>query len=73
MPASSGPCRLSPRRAELASFEHAYAVALRMRAETGRRQLILRTGNPVQPYRVAPAGTGQSGTDRAGRVLALVA
>lgn len=60
--------RLSPRRAELASFEHAYAVALRIHARTGRMQLILRTGDPVQPYRVAAHGGEQEGT-----VLALVA
>jgi len=68
MSATSDIGRLSPRRAELASFAHAYAVALRIRACTGRMQLILCTGDPVQPYRVVAHGAEQAGT-----VLALVA
>ncbi len=59
---------LSPRRARLASFEHAYALALRIRADTGGVQLIVRTGDPLQPFRVVALGAPQSGT-----VLALVA
>ena len=44
---------LSSRRARLASFDHAYAVALRVRRATGRHQCIIRTGNPLQPVRVS--------------------
>lgn len=43
---------LSARRAELASFEHAYAVAVQRRKETGRDQFVIYTGEPLQPYRV---------------------
>jgi hypothetical protein len=68
MSATSNIIRLSPRRAQLASFEHAYAVALRIHGCTGRMQVILRTGDPVQPYRVVAHGGEQVGT-----VLALVA
>jgi hypothetical protein len=42
----------SPLRARLASFEHAYALALRLRRETGRDQYVVRTGDPLQPVRV---------------------
>jgi hypothetical protein len=42
----------SPLRARLASFEHAYAVAVQRRRETGRNQLVVRTNNPMQPFRV---------------------
>lgn len=63
-----GPARLSAKRARLASFENAYAVALRVRAETDCVQLILRTGNPVQPYRVVARGSEPQGA-----LLALVA
>lgn len=45
---------LSPRRAHLASFEHAYAVALQQRRATGRHQFIVQTGNPLQPFRTSP-------------------
>lgn len=44
--------RNSPLRAKLASFEHAYAVAVQRRRETGRYQLVVRTNNPTQPFRV---------------------
>ncbi|AOH85562.1 hypothetical protein AWL63_18110 [Sphingomonas panacis] len=43
---------LSPRRAELASFDHAYAVAVQRRRETGRHQFVIHTDEPLQPYRV---------------------
>ncbi|WOF45092.1 hypothetical protein KNJ79_09560 [Sphingopyxis indica] len=46
----------SSKRAALASFEHAYAVAVRMRHETGRPQFVLRTGDPFQPFRVSSTG-----------------
>lgn len=38
--------------ATLASYENAYAVGVQMRRETGRPQFVLRTGNPLQPFRV---------------------
>ena len=44
---------LSPLRAKLASFENAYSVATRLRAATGRVQFIVRTEDPLQPFRVA--------------------
>lgn len=59
---------LSARRHKLASFEHAYAVALRRRGHSGRCQFILRTGNPVQPFR-----TTSQAPQRDEQVLALVA
>ncbi len=42
----------SPKRARLASFENAYAVALRIREATGTDQFVYPTGNPLQPFRV---------------------
>lgn len=42
---------LSGLRGELASFEHAYAVALQRHRLTGRCQFILRTGDALQPVR----------------------
>lgn len=59
---------LSPRRERLACWEHSYRVAVQRRTASGREQFILRTGNPLQPYRVTsrlPAPSEQ--------VLALVA
>ena len=50
---------LSPLRARLASFDHAYAVAIRRRRETGAGQYIVRTGDPSRPFRIVstpPAG-----------------
>jgi hypothetical protein len=49
---------LSPLRARLASFEHAYTLAIRLRQTTGEHQFVIRTGDPMQPVRVttvAPA------------------
>jgi hypothetical protein len=40
-------------RARLASFPHAYAVALRLRAQTGEGQYIIRSTDPVRPVRVS--------------------
>ena len=48
------PC--SSKRAALASFDHAYAVALQRRRETGRPHFVLRTGDPLQPFRVSSTG-----------------
>lgn len=59
---------LSPRRQRLASFEHAYAVALRKRGQSGRSHFIVRTGNPVQPFR-----TTSRAPQRDEQILALVA
>lgn len=44
----------SPLRARLASFEHAYALAIRLRDQTGRQQYVVRTGNPLQPVTIVP-------------------
>lgn len=46
---------LSPLRAKLAGFEHAYSVAIQLRKSTGRNQFVVRTGNPIQPFRVTAA------------------
>ena len=43
--------RFSARGAELASFEHAYAVAVQLRRATGRLQFVIGTGDPQQPFR----------------------
>ena len=43
---------LSICRARLASFEHAYAVAVQRKTHGGRDQFILATGDAVQPYRI---------------------
>lgn len=59
---------LSPRRAELTSFDRAYNVALRARRQTGMRQFIVATGNPFQPIRTSCAAPGNDEI-----VLALVA
>ncbi len=39
-------------RARLASFEHAYVLAVRLHTQTGADQYVVRTGNPLQPVRV---------------------
>jgi hypothetical protein len=44
--------RLSPRRANLASFENAYAVAVQNREASGIEQFVVRTNDPYQPFRV---------------------
>ena len=44
---------LSARRSSLASFENAYAVAIQLRETTGNDQLVVRTDNPIQPFRVS--------------------
>lgn len=57
---------ISPLRARLASFEHAYAVALRLRFETGADQYIVRTGDPIRPFRISahPPTGGETLTAR---------
>src|SRR3546814_1026046 len=52
------PC--SSKRAALASFDHAYAVAIRMRHATGHPQFVLRTGDPLQPFRVSSRSEEQT-------------
>lgn len=59
---------LSSRRQRLASFENAYAVAVQLREATGAEQFVVRTGNPLQPFRVSPLRPGRAET-----ILALVA
>ena len=58
---------LSPRRRQLSSFEHSYAVALQRRRCSGVRQFILRTGNPLQPFR-----TTSRTPNRDAHVVALI-
>ena len=60
--------KLSPGRRSLASFENAYAVAVQLRETTGVDQFIVRTGDPVQPFRVSKREPRHPET-----VLALVA
>lgn len=43
---------VSPARARLASFLHAYVVAARLRETTGVDQFVVRTGDAIQPFRV---------------------
>ncbi|MCJ2180164.1 hypothetical protein [Novosphingobium album (ex Hu et al. 2023)] len=43
----------SARRSRLASFENAYAVACQLRETTGADQFVVRTDNPIQPFRVS--------------------
>lgn len=62
------PGPISSRRAELASFDHAYAVAIQRREAGETHQLVIQTGDPIQPYRVV---AGEAAND--GRVLARVA
>lgn len=40
----------------LATYDRAYAVAIQKRRETGRPQFVLRTGDPLQPFRVSATG-----------------
>lgn len=46
------PLALSPRRGHLAGFENSYRVAVQRRRAGGAYQYVIRTGNPVQPFRV---------------------
>ena len=59
--------RLSPKRARLASFEHAYAIGIRLRGGTGADQFIVRSDCPIQPVRVTSAEPGEGDT-----LLALI-
>lgn len=51
-PSPDPSARLSPRRANLASFANAYAVAIRLRECSGVDQFVVRAGNPLQPVRI---------------------
>jgi hypothetical protein len=44
---------VSARRRSLASFENVYAVAIQLRENTGVDQFVVRTDNPIQPFRVS--------------------
>jgi hypothetical protein len=44
---------LSGRRSSLALFENAYAFAIQHRENTGVDQFVVRTDNPIQPFRVS--------------------
>jgi len=43
----------SARRGSLSSLENAYAVAIQLRESTGVDQFVVRTDNPIQPFRVS--------------------
>jgi hypothetical protein len=43
---------LSPLRHRLTTFERCYAVATQLRRETQVDQFVIRTGMPLQPFRV---------------------
>jgi hypothetical protein len=43
-----------PRR-HLATFDNAYAVAIRLKESTGADQYVIRTPNAAQPFRVLPS------------------
>lgn len=57
MPSSQTGAVLSPRRARLLSFDRAYAVAVQLRRSSGTDAFVVRTGNPLQPFRVTSAPT----------------
>ena len=46
---------LSPKRTRIASFDNAYRLACRRAHDREQSQLIIATGNPLQPYVVAYA------------------
>ena len=66
-PATPAP-QLSLRRGQLSSFENSYAVALQRQRHSGVSQFILRTPNPLQPFR-----TTSQAPDRDELIVALVA
>ena len=47
--------QLSPLRGVLAGFDHSYRLAICRRETTGRHQFVLRTRDPIQPFRVTEA------------------
>jgi hypothetical protein len=58
----------SSRRRLLSNFDNAYAVACQLRETTGADQFVVRTGNPLQPFRVS-----RHLPDNTETILALVA
>lgn len=62
------PQALSPLRAVLASFAHAYAVAVRQREAGIPCRIVVATGDTLQPFRV----TGDAPA-RHERILAVIA
>ncbi len=44
----------APRR-HLASFDNAYAVAVRLKESTGDNQYVVKTPDTAQPFRVSPS------------------
>ena len=59
---------LSQRRLLLSSFHRCYAVGVQRRRQTGESQLVLQTGNPMQPFR-----TTSRAPKRDERIVALIA
>lgn len=59
---------LSARRHQLASFEHAYRLAIQRRRASGIQQFVIRTGDPMQPFRTTSRVPAKSES-----ILALVA
>lgn len=59
---------LSPRRQLLSSFDRCYAVGIQRRRHSGANQFILRTDNPLQPFR-----TTSRAPQRDERIVALIA
>lgn len=59
---------LSSRRQQLSSFDHCYAVGLQRRRHSGVSQFVLRTDNPLQPFR-----TSSRAPKRDERIVALIA
>ena len=48
----------SPVRARLASFEHAYAVAIQLKQATGRDHYVVATGDSMRPFCTMDSRTG---------------
>lgn len=59
---------LSQRRLLLSSFQRCYAVGVQRRRQTGESQLVLQTGDPMQPFR-----TTSRAPKRDERIVALIA
>lgn len=59
---------LSTKRHRLNGFSNAYAVAVQLRETTGVDQFVVRTDNPLQPFRVSRRAPQSPET-----ILALVA
>lgn len=68
MTASTPNSSYSPKRALLASYDHAYAVAVQQRRNTGVPQFVLQSDDPLQPFKVTSISPGRRQT-----LLTLVA